>query len=53
MPVYKITRVMRYTETVEVEADTIADAIQISHEMEGDYNNDDYLHDVMVKQIRD
>jgi hypothetical protein len=53
MPIYKITKIMRYTETLEVEAEDVPTAITKSYELGGESNNDDSLQDVRVVKISD
>jgi hypothetical protein len=53
VPKYKITKIMRYTETLEVEAEDVPTAITKSYEMDGEHNNDDSLQDVRVVKISD
>lgn len=53
MAQYKITKVMKYTETVIVEADDVPSAIDKCYTIDGEDNNDDYLYDVQVQLILD
>lgn len=51
MPLYKVTKVMRYTETLEIEAEDVYSAIQECYTRDGESNNDDSLQDVRVTMI--
>lgn len=53
MPKYKVTKVLMYTETLEVVAEDVYGAIQESYVLDGERNNDDYLHDVRVQMIEE
>lgn len=53
MAKYKVTKIMVYTETVEVEAEDVPSAILKSYEIDGEHNNDDYLKDVRVLKVED
>lgn len=53
MPRYKVTKIMRYTETLEIEAEDVYSAIQECYILVGESNNDDTLQDVRVIVISD
>ena len=45
---YTIKKIFKYTETVEVRAESEEEAKDLAQSMDGDYNNDDYLYDCKV-----
>lgn len=45
MPYFKIDKVMQYTETVYIEADSLGEAEDKSGQEEGQVNNDDIWYD--------
>lgn len=45
---YTINKIYKYTETVEVEAESSREALSMSNNAHGERNNDDYLHDAEV-----
>jgi hypothetical protein len=51
MPTYKVVKTFKYTEEVEVEANSEREACDLAQDMDGDYNNDDYLYDCDAKEI--
>jgi len=51
MQKYKVTKVMMYTETLEVVAEDVYGALLLSYILDGEHNNDDYLHDVRVQLV--
>lgn len=48
MPKFKFTRVVQYTETVEVEADDLASAQEAALQADGEHNNDDSVHELRL-----
>ncbi len=48
MPTYKIRKTWKYTEIVEVEADSREEALEKSNSMDGERNHDDALYDAEV-----
>lgn len=53
MQKYKVTKIMKYTETIEVVAEDSYSAILQSYVLDGEYNNDDYLYDVQAVLIEE
>ena len=48
MPKFKFTRVVEYTETVEVEADDLVAAKAAALQAEGQHNNDDSVQELRL-----
>jgi hypothetical protein len=46
--IYTIKKIFKYTETVEVRADSEEEAKDLAHCIDGDHNNDDHLYDCKV-----
>jgi hypothetical protein len=46
--IYTIKKIFKYTETVEVRAESEEEAKDLAQSMDGDHNNDDYLYDCKV-----
>jgi len=53
MKTYTIKKIYQYTETVEVEAESIREAKALACGMEGDVNHDDHLYDCHVVSERE
>ena len=53
MPLYKVIKIMRYTETLEIEAEDVYSAILECYTLDGGNNNDGALQDVRVTMISD
>lgn len=53
MKKFKVTRIMQYTETVYIEADSENDAIDNSAYIEGIVNNDEAWYDSIAEEITD
>ena len=49
MPVYKITKIMQYTEELEIEAEDRQEAIELGYVTDGERNNDDTLYDISAR----
>ena len=45
---YTIKKIYKYTETVEVEAESSKEALRKSDHMDGERNHDDYLYDAEI-----
>lgn len=45
---YKVKKTFKYTEEVEVEADSESEAKDLAMEIDGDRNNDDWLFDCEI-----
>ena len=48
MAIYKVKKIYKYTETVEVEADSNTEALTLAEGLEGERNYDDWLYDCEV-----
>jgi hypothetical protein len=46
--IYTIKKILKYTETVEVRADSEKEAKDLANCIDGDHNNDDHLYDCKV-----
>lgn len=53
MKKFKLTRIMHYSETVEVECVDLEEANELifSYEIEFEHNNDDYLYDSSIEYL--
>lgn len=51
MPIYTVLKTFRYTETVEVEADTFSEARNLAMGVDGERNNDDWCFDCEVISV--
>lgn len=49
MPIYKITKIMQYTEELEIEAEDRQEAIELAYVTDGERNNDDTLYDISAR----
>lgn len=45
---YLVKKTFKYTETVEVDANSDSEAKDIAMEIDGELNNDDYLYDCEI-----
>ena len=45
---YTINKIYKYTETVEVEAESSREALRLSSSASGERNHDDYLYDAEI-----
>jgi hypothetical protein len=48
MPKYTVNKIYKYTETVEIEAESEQEAMHIANITTGDKNHDDYLYDCEI-----
>jgi hypothetical protein len=51
MATYRVKKTFKYTEEVEVEAESVTDAKNKAMEVDGELNNDDYLYDCEVISV--
>ena len=52
MPTFRITNTYKYTATIEVEAQDVNDALSKSLHLDDEKNNDDWLYESDVKQVK-
>ena len=52
MPTFRITNTYKYTATIEVEAKDVNDALYKSLHLDDEKNNDDWLYESHVKQVK-
>jgi hypothetical protein len=51
MAAYKVKKIFKYTETVEVEANSESEARDLAMEIDGERNNDDWLYDCEAVKV--
>ena len=52
MPTFRITNTYKYTATIEVDAQDVNDALSKSLHLDDEKNNDDWLYESHVKQVK-